>query len=321
MNDHEEWSELADEDRLLLKTIEAVVANRGRGDHAGTALGDFGVQLLNAVPPANEAFRRELRSRLLAEMAQQQEEVMSTNSEQKPSGPVARPSAARPRRRAALAVALVVVVLLAGVVLFYPPARAWAQQILARFGPFAFTNAPTLPELALTQTPELPPTPEATPAEASGGRQHASTVEEARRLASFGVLSPAYVPEGYHLQNLDAWPSHDGGTLEITTNYISGQELLMIRQIAYTPSPDAGEAVFPIGDVPVVEVTVRGQKGVWVEKAKLGQHTNEDGTVQLTEWSMLMWQEQRQDGHFLFWFYTNALSREEMLKIAESLSK
>lgn len=320
MNGHEDWKELADDDRRLLETVEAVVANRGRGNQADDALYDFCVQVASAVPPANEVFRRELKSRLLAELAQQEEREMNANGEQKHSSPVARLGAARSRRRAALTLVLVVVALVAGVLLFYPPARAWAQGILARFGPFVFTNAPTLPELALTQTPEPPPTPEATSAQASGGRQYVSTVEEARRLASFGVLSPAYVPEGYSLQNLDVWLNGDGGTLEVTTNYISGRELLMIRQIAYTPPPGAGEAVFPVGDAPVVEVMVRGQKGVWVEKAKLGQHTNEDGTVQLTEWSMLMWQEQREDGNFLFWFYTSALPQYEVLKIAESLS-
>jgi hypothetical protein len=65
----------------------------------------------------------------------------------------------------------------------------------------------------------------------------------------------------------------------------------------------------------MIEVKVRGQEGIWVEASSQGSHQTEEGEMALVPWNILLWTK----GDFLFWIYSNGLSREETLQLAESL--
>jgi hypothetical protein len=54
--------------------------------------------------------------------------------------------------------------------------------------------------------------------------------------------------------------------------------LIFIRQMR-TPTTDLHEMMseFSVGDAPVIEVTVHGQDGVWVETSLQGSHQTEEG--------------------------------------------
>lgn len=312
MNARNEWNELSRDDPLLLEMVENVLAHKETAVIEDTSLRAFCAQLAHAAPAANVRFREQLKARLIESLQSQTKERGLMNAKRS----LSRLIPAQRRWRIALGV-FVVLIIAAAAIALYPSSRAWAQEILGRLGPFFFTNAPTLPEQALTATPEPLPTqpPEAATGEpATMQRVQVMTIEEARVLADFAILEPGYLPEGYAPFSFEVWQG-EGHTVEATQTHGSGPDVLIIRQI-YMTDGGKGDFEFPIGDAAVEKVAVRGQEGVWVEEANLGQHQNEDGTMTLTKWSMLLWQE----GDFLFWIYTNALSKEETLKVAESFS-
>lgn len=309
MNVQDEWNELTDDDRVLLEMVESALTRKETGASEDTSLRAFCVQLANTAPLVDVRFRERLKARLIETLKQQAMEGRPMNTRQ---------GVPRLRWRVALGVAIMLLLLAAAIAL-YPPSRAWAQGILGRLGPFFFTNAPTLSELALTATPTpwpTSPTVTATGESLNMQRVQVMTAEEARALAGYAMLDPGYLPEEYESYSFEVWLSQGPQALEVDQTYGNGPDVLIIRQI-YLPDGGNGVSEFPVGDAVVEEVTVRGQPGVWVEETNLGQHQNEDGTAVLTKWSMLMWQE----GDFLFWIYTNALSKEEALKVAESLSE
>jgi hypothetical protein len=305
MSEQNDLSVLTNDDRELLEQIEAIVTHQRDDEYLGTSLCSLGARLANTLPPANAAFRERLRSRLVATLEQQIQEEKKM-SDKKQWAMVARRSPMRPGWRVVVAGIVMIALLFAGAILVYPPVRAWAQGILAHIGPFLLTNAPTLPEQMLTRTPEPNPTeqPDSTPPAGGVQLQQVQTVEEARALARFDVLSPRYVPKDYQLQSWTLFPGGNNDVIEVDAQYIpeGTSHLLIIRQFLYKPQGSGSAFEFPVGDAPTVKVTVRGQPGVWVEGSKQGQHQTEEGKVEL------------------FWFYSDALPLEEMLKIAESLA-
>lgn len=310
MNTQIEWPALNSDDQQLLDLIEVVIANTPTAGHADHALYDFSRQLASARPAPTLAFRRALEERLMSTLTEQQAE--DSRSQATPT-----PRSTFGRWRLVLAGGLVVIGLVVIAIMTYPPTRAWAQAMLARFGPFTFTTGPTLPEQALTATPEPPPTQTrgGPPPEAGASYQNVMTLEEAQQLVSFAILVPHYLPEGMQLASYSVMPESPGSVPDVSATYVgaTNSDVLIIRQFPY-----AGESVaeFPIGDAPRTEVTVRGQSGLWVEEANLGLQPE----GQLIQWSFLIWQEEREGTRFLLWMYTHTLSQAEMLKIAESLA-
>lgn len=208
---------------------------------------------------------------------------------------------------------LAALVIAVSTVAFVPSMRAWAQSVLAQFGALIITDAPTWPELVINTPPA--PTPVGQPTSTPiAGPLPIMTIEEASDAAGFQVLPPEYIPAGYQLvgRRVDALPA--GVFARTTCATESGEEHISISQNRYVPG---FESEFPMGDAPTVDVTVRGQPGLWVEGAKLGIQSDGSGGSELYGVNVLIWEE----GDDLFFLTSNelALDLEEMLKIADSL--
>ena len=218
--------------------------------------------------------------------------------------------------RVVIASILIIIGLLIALFVTYPPVRVWAQELLERIGPFTFTTGPTLPEQALTHTPEpsSSSTADYSTPDASASYQNMMTLEEAQRQVSFAILKPQYLPENMTFSSVTVAPGGPSGE-DVSSTYVNTNngDVVIIRQFPY-----AGDSLadFPIGNAPTTEVKVHGKTGIWVEKANLGLQPG----GQLIQWSFLIWQEEAGEKDFILWMFTHTLSQTEMLKMAESLA-
>jgi len=77
--------------------------------------------------------------------------------------------------------------------------------------------------------------------------------------------------------------------------------------------------IMEIGENSIVDVTVRGQDGVWLEQIPIYPFQNEQGEWDYARWNQLIWSE----NGFNFVIQTNMpsdlLTLDDLLKIAESL--
>lgn len=319
---NDEQEELAEQEQHLLQQIEAILAGQDEPP-ASDAFGEFIHWLARAQPPTHEAFQQRLRAELMAETTKK--------GEKKKMAMLRNQSSTKKffTWRQAFAALLLGAACLVMAVWLYPPGRAWARAILAQSGPVTITDNPTLPEQMLTRTPtplptEIPSTPspddlKTNPPGIGMPEANVADAATASQMAGFAVLAPHYIPTGYELLRIQLLQSRDGTFYEVSTEYDNPHErdgYFLLRQI-YAPSSEGDVPAFewPVGDAPVVELTVRGQPGVWVEQSNQGQTYNEAGEPVLSQWNMLLWQED----DFLFWFFSKNLSQDETLKIAESL--
>jgi hypothetical protein len=137
-----------------------------------------------------------------------------------------------------------------------------------------------------------------------------------RRL--YVLINRALVPSGYTLQRYKVLARKDAPALEVSAEYISEdyQQLWYLRQIPYSAQDTKDAHEFPVGNVRVAMVTVRGQPAVWVEATNQGAHQTETGEEILVPWNILLWVE----GNYFFWLYSSELTLDENPKVAESLS-
>ena len=187
-----------------------------------------------------------------------------------------------------------------------PPARAWATTVLRQIGVLQLVEEAS-PRTEAPDTSEPLPTGTPIPADRPA---RLTTVEQVAAEAGFQPLQPATLPEGYTLTELGVMeyiddslrPDGLGTFLHYTP--AASEAFLDVQQSRFYG--DAPREV-AIGDVPVVDVTVRGVPGVWLAGLP-GVHPGE-------RLNMLLWWE---DG-FAFALQSNVLGLEEVLPIAESL--
>lgn len=204
------------------------------------------------------------------------------------------------------------IVVLMAVVFTVPPLRALAQEVIKRLQTLALTNAPSYVESFLMATPTIDP---ANPPV----YQMDLPLQDAIAKAGFTPLLPTYMPEGY---SLEGYRSNDG---QFTASFQPTNEtyeqccaVLSLMQIA---NPPTDSAPFPMGDVLIEDVTVRGVPGLWVEDSHTGMTPDENGNLQIMPTSILTWEA---DG-YLFWMssydsQTNQpLSQVEMMNVANGL--
>lgn len=268
---------------------------------------DMAQQLAQADFSAQSRGRERLRARLLNREIITKEELIMNQQQ-------------RLLRRLALVAAVLVILIVT--MLAVPPLRAVAQDILARIGLLTITDDPTDAELFMQGEPPRDYTTPGTPA------------PSATPDASIPVYLPAYVPAGYTFDEVNSvkddreytkivpLPNDDLGNI---VNY-----QLNIQQFPKTQAVGAG--TFAVGDAAeVTDVTVGGNKGVWIEHSLMGMQAGRDGQPIPLYVNYLIWETDT-----VFFMIRNLvmspaepialenqpeplLSLEEMLRVAGSL--
>lgn len=127
------------------------------------------------------------------------------------------------------------------------------------------------------------------------------SLEEAREKASFEILIPEYVPEGYVLNNtmIDyGTASGDQSYEAVTLNYLKGDEFFLITQTVYKNKPEEDVMLAQTAE----NVSINGKEGKYI---------NQFGDMKVLVWNL---------GEFEMTL-TGFLEKVEMLKIAESISE
>ena len=233
-------------------------------------------------------------------------------------------------RRLSLA-ALAAAALLAIVFLSVPSLRAAAQNLFTRIGNMVLNNNPSDAEEYVavmqsgTPTATVDPNWECTdcPEPQIMGKL---TADQASEQAGYHVLSPGYIPQGYDLSTRDVLKT--GQTITTSTDYRMELEQPLHDGLQFSGIIDIGQTSFladaqtwesSVGEVPIVEVTVRGNPGAWLEQVPVYPFQDAEGNWQYAYWNQLVWSE----GGFNFMIQTNMpvdlLPLEELMKIADSM--
>jgi len=212
-----------------------------------------------------------------------------------------------------------------------PSVRAVAQDIIRVIGDVIVSNAPTDAEeyVAALQsgTPTSTPDPSIQPCEDCGEQVVGLySLDEVSQMAGFRAYAPEYIPEGYWLATRDIFDR--SGPIMVTTDYrmeldpplhdgLQMAGIIALQQIFDASGTYSWE--MNVGDVPVVNVSVNGQPGVWLEQIPVIPVEDENGQWDYERWNRLIWEA---DG-FTFIIQTNMpsdlLPLEEVIRIAESL--
>lgn len=205
------------------------------------------------------------------------------------------------------------IVVLMAVVFTVPPLRALAQEVIKRLQTLTLTNDPSLFEPHLNK-----PVPTFDPANPPIQLLTIS-LEQVIAKAGFTPLLPTYLPAGYSLTTQDA--SINQIRLEFQPADRNPSDCCAVLGLSQSRSRPSDSAPFPVGDVPIEDVTVRGVAGLWVQNSHTGMTPDENGDLQIMPTSILTWEA---DG-YLFWMssydsQTNLpLSQAEMMKVANGL--
>ena len=212
-----------------------------------------------------------------------------------------------------------------------PQGRALAQDIIRRIGNFVVTNETSDAEKYVatlqsgTPTPTMDPNWVCTdcPEPVEFGLL---TIEQASAKAGFPVYEPTYISPGYQLSGRDVLKTQSSITadtsyrMELDPPLHDGLQMTGIIAIEQTRvSSDTPPWEMGVGDVPIVDVTVRGQPGVWLEQVPIIPFQDSQGEWDYARWNQLIWSE----AGYNFMLQTNMpsdiLPLSELLKIAEAL--
>lgn len=200
------------------------------------------------------------------------------------------------------ALSLSVLAILATIVFLSPSALAFAGGIIRQVGGYVFTQGLPNPDPNRAPSPiQIVRGPDSVSLETIGYVPQAQDSGEASKMAGFAVLVPTYLPSGFSA--MSGWfVTHRGNGTEVTNGYHSlADNFVVINQW----KNDQGGPQQTYAREQIVDVTVRGQAGVWLPGAA-------DGTLQK---EALVWAE----GDRTYSLISVTLPLDEMLKIAESL--
>jgi len=228
--------------------------------------------------------------------------------------------------------ALGIFLLLAFFSLAIPPVRTFAQEIVQNIGNFFFVDQPTDAENYVSTMQSGMPT--ATPDPTIVAKITPQFYEtkllsaaEASAKAGYSVYTIGDMPDGYTLSTRDVL--FTGQTITADTSYrmeldpplndgLQSAAIIALEQTLTDATTDPW--ITGTGDIPVIEVSVRGVKGAWIEQIPIYPFQNEEGAWGYVRWNQLIWSE----NGFTFVLQTNLpaeiLPLEEMLKIAKSLA-
>lgn len=311
MNEHP-YDEQHAADMLYEKLL---AARNDAADHADPDLA-FATDLITQHPQPDAAFAQDLETSLRAMITNRQPSIA-------PNGYNGHLKTRHPRLTVLLEAAAAAIIIV-GVFLTLPALRSFAQDIIREIGAFRISTEPTEAEQDVARfnsgTPTaLPPIlePGVTPVRQVYSMRRL-TVEQAEAEVGFHAYAPTYVPDGYVLSGRDTWmrdgqPIWGDHRMVVDTNYTNGgTSHFVIWQNLYR---EGYVEDLPIGDSPVLDVTVRGYAGVWIEQVQRGVSMDGQEHWHTVGVNILIWEE----NGFTFWMQSNALDLDEMLKIAESL--
>ena len=214
-----------------------------------------------------------------------------------------------------------------------PPLRTFAEDIFHRIGNYILSNEPSDAEIYVATLQSGTPTATADPSRVCTACPQTFvvgllTIPQASEKADFPVYEAKFIPEGYQLSTRYVLNTGSATTvdaayrMQLDPPLQDGNQITGILSIVQTLVHDNAQPWdVGVGDVPILEISVRGQPGVWLEQIPIIPVQNEQGEWTYERWNQLIWAE---DG-YNFLLQTNMPSdrmpMDEMLKIAESLTK
>lgn len=219
-------------------------------------------------------------------------------------------------RRVAVSFLLAILVLVL-TVLFIPPARVIAQEIIQRIGNLFITNQPTYAEKFETAinsaTPS--PSPSARPEVVDWQAPGLLSMDEAAAQAGFQVAYLSQIPDLFTVvYRFVSTPDPQNQYTQVTTTFSNGIQNLAFSQTVY--QPDAIPQTLPVGESPVTQITVQGVDGLWIENLRLSTYVDENNLVDPQFANLLVWEV---SGMEYALQSTPGLSQAEMLEIANSM--
>lgn len=199
--------------------------------------------------------------------------------------------------------------------LTFQPVRALAGQVLGQIGFFNFTNDTAIPEEWIGQE-NFKQAADTTATPMPVQSYTAPSEQAAEQRAGFDLYVAGYLPECFSLNGRSVLGEQAASTIS-TSYHCPGKTVYedVFLHIDQSLLQGSSSMDYAIGDAQPVEITLRGQTGVWIDQAPIGVQTNRNGETELMPVNLLMWEE---DG-FFFQVRSNRLSQEEMVKVAESL--
>ncbi len=205
-------------------------------------------------------------------------------------------------RRLALAT-ITVMTLFVALMLLSPGLQAFAGSLFREIGAIVLIDLKDNPDGS-----SVSPAPTAVPPTAVP-TYYAHDESEIAQYAGFEPLTPAYLPDGYEAQGPWSIVQLDD-SMGVYRQYrdASGEHFLIFNPVSH--SADARFEQLYGENETVTDITVRSQAGVWITGRLFGDSSE---TLQQTNW--LMWAEDSIN----YTMYSNVLSLDEMVEIAESL--
>lgn len=309
-----------------IKQMDLIIEQALNGNASGTDTPSIEEQNLHEIAGSLASFdarsqsgvESQLKQKLLRQMADPKIRTSSSNRQ--------------PRlRRYSLATLVLASVLIIAVIAI-PPVRAAAENLFTQIGNLILKNNPTDAQQYVATMQSGIPTPTLDPNWVCTDCPEpvimgVLTAQQASDKAGYRVYEPQYIPEGYELTSRDVFQTDKTITTsssfskELEIPLHDGLQFSGIIAIGQTHYLDGSQPnIANVGEVPIVDVTVRGNPGVWLEQVPIYPFQDAEGNWQYAYWNQLEWSE---DG-FNFMIQTNMpadlLPLEELMKIADSLN-
>ena len=228
------------------------------------------------------------------------------------------PNQSRPPVLRYIAFSLILLAVAVAVLFFSPPVRAFADSLIRQVGGYVFVQGPPKSGPVDSQAaadkqqevkkPDQRATLDADKPVSSEASQYAQDAAGASAIAGFEVLAPVYLPAGFipvtSLKGTSSGPwsvDKQSNGADVSINYYTQanqKDFLIIEELKY----QAGASKQTYTRPDIVDVTVRGQLGIWLPET-VGKNA-------------LVWEE-----NGITYTLVSTLSEDEVLKIAESLGK
>lgn len=189
----------------------------------------------------------------------------------------------------------------------YQPTQAQALYFLRHIGVLTITTNTDEPKTVK---------PTALPPEQSQQPTTIYSAAEAKKLAGFTVLTPAWLPDGYSAEGgFGIVPIGNGKVVGVGFANTSAGTYILINQ--YLSGTGESSTSYVGGNETVQDVQVRGYAGVWITGRLMTNPTiaEQQGKEALRGSNWLIWEE----NGIVYTIISDELSQDTMLKLAEGL--